>query len=353
LLAAIDLGKAWSGLFDSVGSPQLWAGFLIGVVILLAIDLGVLHKDSHRVTVKEAAIWSVVWVALSLAFNAFVWVQFGRERGLEFLSAYLIEKSLSVDNIFVFIIIFRYMKVKREYLHRVLFMGIFGALVLRALFILVGLSLIQMFTWSLYVFGGFLFYTGIKLLLVGDDDPDEEQGDSWVKRKAEQVFRVTKDFEGPIFFLRRDGKLMVTTLFVTLLMVETADVVFALDSIPAIFGISRDPFIVFTSNVCAVMGLRAMFFLLEDVIDRFHYLQIGLGFVLAFIGFKMLVAEGLGNAGLYWAGVPKMAILEPIHVPIGLSLGLVGSVLLISVLASLLISPPAPDADDAPSGDGD
>ena len=240
MLAAIDLGQAWAGLFDSVGSPQLWAGFLVGIVFLLALDLGVFNRNAHRVTVKEAAIWSVIWVTLSLIFNAYIWHEFGRERGLEFLSAYLIEKSLSVDNIFVFIIIFRYMKVKREHLHRVLFMGIFGALVLRAVFILIGLSLIQMFTWSLYVFGAFLFYTGIKLLFVGEEDPGEEQGDSWVKRKAEKVFRVTKDFEGPIFFVKRDGKLMVTTLFITLLMVETADVVFALDSIPAIFGISRE-----------------------------------------------------------------------------------------------------------------
>jgi tellurite resistance protein TerC len=351
LLAAIDLGKAWTGLFDSVGSPALWAGFLVGVVILLALDLGLLNRDAKRVTVKEAAVWSVIWVSLSLCFNAFIWSQFGRERGLEFLSAYLIEKSLSVDNIFVFIIIFRYMKVKREHLHRVLFAGIFGALVLRALFILVGLSLIQMFTWSLYVFGAFLFYTGLKLLFIGDEDPDEEHGDSWVKRKAEKWFRVTKEFDGPVFFVRQGGKTFVTTLFVTLLMVETADVIFALDSIPAIFGISRDPFIVFTSNVCAVLGLRAMFFLLEDVIDRFHYLQVGLGLVLAFIGFKMLVAEGLGNAGLYWAGVPKMAVLEPIHVPIGWSLGFVGGVLLISVLASLLISPPAPAPSAGADGD--
>lgn len=336
-------------MFESVGSPGLWAAFLAGVVVMLAMDLGVFNRQAHHVSVKEAAVWSVVWVTLSLTFNGFVAYRFGSEAGLEFLSAYLIEKSLSVDNIFVFILIFRYMKIDRDHLHRVLFMGIFGALVLRAVFILVGLSLIQMFTWSLYLFGGFLLYTGLKLLFVGDDDPDEEQGDSWIKRKAEKWLRVTREFEGPVFFVRRDGKLWATTLFVTLLMVETADVVFALDSIPAIFGISRDPFIVFTSNVCAILGLRAMFFLLENIIDRFHYLQVGLGFVLAFIGFKMLVAEGLGNAGLYWLGVPKHDLLEPIHVPIGLSLGIVGAVLILSMFASLVLPPPK----SGDGGDGD
>lgn len=330
--------------FQTVGSPLLWGAFLIGVLIILALDLGVFHKDTHRVTVREALIWSVIWVGLSLLFNAFVWWKFGRDPALEWFSAYVVEKSLSVDNIFVFIIIFRYMKIQREHLHRVLFAGILGALILRALFILVGLGLIEMFTWSLYLFGGFLIYTGIKLLFAGDDDPDEEAGDSWVKRKAEQWLRVTREFEGPKFFSKgADGRWYVTTLFVCLLMVETADVIFALDSIPAIFGISRDPFIVFTSNVCAVLGLRAMFFLLENVIDRFHYLPYGLGIVLAFIGVKMVLAEGLGGMGLYWAGVPEASWLDPYHVPTPLSLGVVGTVLLLSVLASLLLPPRSAD----------
>jgi tellurite resistance protein TerC len=312
---------------------------------MLALDLGVFHRESHRVTTREALLWSVVWVGLSLSFNAFVWWRFGSEAGLEWLSAYVIEKSLSVDNIFVFIVIFRYMKVPRDHLHRVLFAGILGALILRAAFILVGLGLIELFTWSLYLFGGFLIFTGLKLLIAGDDDPDEEAGDSWVKRNAEKYLRVTRDFEGPAFFAKNDGKWFVTTLFVCLLMVETADVIFALDSIPAIFGISRDPFIVFTSNVCAILGLRAMFFLLENVIDRFHYLPYGLGIVLAFVGVKMVLAEGIGGLGLYWLGVPHSVWLDPYEVPIGWSLGLVGTVLVLSVLASLLLPPPAPDED--------
>jgi tellurite resistance protein TerC len=336
--------------FESVGSPLLWGAFLVGVLVMLALDLGVFHKDTHRVTTREALIWSVVWVGLSLGFGAYVYFALGHTAGLEWLSAYVIEKSLSVDNIFVFIVIFRYMKVPRDHLHRVLFAGILGALVLRAVFILVGLSLIEMFTWSLYLFGGFLIYTGLKLLVAGDDPPDDEAGDSWVKRKAEQWLRVTREFEGPKFFVKHGDKWFVTTLFVCLLMIETADVIFALDSIPAIFGISRDPFIVFTSNVCAILGLRAMFFLLENVIDRFHYLPYGLGLVLAFVGVKMVLAEGIGGMGLYALGVEQAAWLDPYHVPIGLSLGLVGAVLILSVLASLLLPAPAsgeskPDAE--------
>ena len=327
--------------FASVGSPWLWAAFLVGVLFLLALDLGVFHRESHRVTTREALIWSIVWVSLSLLFNAFVWWRFGSEPALEWLSAYVIEKSLSVDNIFVFIVIFRYMKVPRDHLHRVLFAGILGALILRAVFILVGLGLIEMFTWSLYLFGAFLIYTGIKLLVAGEDEADDSAGDSWVKRKAEQWLRVTREFEGPKFFVKIDDRWFVTTLFVTLLMVETADVIFALDSIPAIFGISRDPFIVFTSNVCAVLGLRAMFFLLENVIDRFQYLPYGLGLVLSFVGVKMVLAEGLGGLGLYALGVEPRPWLEPYHVPIGLSLALVGGVLVLSILASLLLPPPA------------
>jgi tellurite resistance protein TerC len=325
--------------FESVGSPTLWGAFLVGVLFMLALDLGVFHKDTHRVTSREALAWSVVWVCLSLSFCGYVWWEFGSEPGLEWLSAYVVEKSLSVDNIFVFIVIFRYMKVPRDHLHRVLFAGILGALLLRAFFILFGLALIEMFTWSLYLFGGFLIFTGIKLLTGGDDDKDDA-GESWVKRKAEQWLRVTREFEGPKFFVKLGDKWFVTTLFVCLLMIETADVIFALDSIPAIFGISRDPFIVFTSNVCAVLGLRAMFFLLENVIDRFQYLPYGLGLVLAFIGVKMVLAEGIGGMGLYALGVAQQPWMDPYHVPIGLSLGIVGAVLTISILASLLAPPP-------------
>ncbi|TPV94358.1 MAG: TerC/Alx family metal homeostasis membrane protein [Myxococcales bacterium FL481] len=323
----------------SVGTPGLWFGFLAAVLLLLIIDVGVLHRQAHRVRFREALGWSVFWVALSLSFNGYLAARFGSEVALEFLAAYLIEKSLSVDNIFVFVVVLRYMKIRPEHAHRVLFAGIVGALVLRGIFIFVGLSLIEMFRWSLYVFGGFLLYTGLRLLWSGEAEAQEGSDGSFVRRQAERWLRVTNEYDEPIFFLRRDGRLWVTTLFVTLLMIETADVIFALDSIPAIFGISSDPFIIFTSNVCAVLGLRAMFFLLEQIIDRFRYLSYGLGLVLAFVGAKMILAEGLGGLGLHALGLGPAAWLDPIHVPIGWSLALVGSVLTLSILASLLRPP--------------
>ncbi len=319
-------------MFHSVGSPLTWGLFIAGILVLLALDLGIFHRSVHRVSMREALGWSIVWVALSLAFNGYVWHAFGEDRALEFLSAYLIEKALSVDNIFVFIVLFRYMKVPAEYLHRILFAGIMGALVLRGVFIVAGLALIELFAWTIYAFGAFLLYTGVRLLFVSEDggegDDAKPAEDNWVKKKVEQWLRVTRDFEGPRFFVRRDGKLFVTTLFVTLLMVETADVMFALDSIPAIFGISTDPFIVFTSNVCAVMGLRAMFFLLENVIDRFYYLKYGLGLVLSFVGVKMLLAHGFGQ----W--------LAPIHIPTLWSLAVVATLIVGSGALSLVLPPP-------------
>jgi len=319
-------------LFESVGSPLTWGLFLAGILVLLAIDLGVFHRSAHRVSLREAAVWSCIWVTLSLCFNGYVWATYGDAAGLQFLSAYLIEKALSVDNIFVFIVLFRYMKIPPEHLHRVLFAGILGALILRAVFIVAGLALIELFSWTIYLFGGFLLYTGIRLLFVDEGAGEDEAGavaeDNWVKKKVEKWFRVTRDYEGPRFFVRRQGKLFITTLFVTLLMVETADVMFALDSIPAIFGISTDPFIVFTSNVCAVMGLRAMFFLLENIIDRFYYLKYGLGLVLSFVGVKMLLGEGLEP----W--------IPAYHIPIAWSLGGVAFLLVGSVAISLLLPPP-------------
>lgn len=317
-------------MFESVGSPLTWGAFLVGILVLLAIDLGLFNRKPHRVSMREALMWSCIWVALSLVFNGWVWHAYGSEKALEFLSAYLIEKALSVDNIFVFIVLFRYMRVQQEYMHRILFAGILGALILRGIFIVAGLALIQMFTFSLYLFGGFLVFTGLRLLFVREGGDEEQGQDNWVKRWAERYFRVTKDFQGPKFFVSRDGKRYVTTLFVTLLMVETADVVFALDSIPAIFGISTDPFIVFTSNVCAVMGLRAMFFLLENVIDRFWLLKYGLGLVLSFVGVKMLL------------GVGYPPHLEPFHIPVGISLATVSALIGGAITLSLVFPPSAP-----------
>lgn len=310
----------------SVGSPLLWGAFLAGVIVLLALDLGVFHREQKSVGTMEALAWSIVWVALSMAFNAFIYYQFGSERALEFLSAYVIEKSLSVDNLFVFIVIFRYMDVRPQVMHRVLFAGIVGALVLRGLFIVVGISLIEMFSWTLYIFGGFLLFTGIRLLFADEDEVDPSGNIAY--RVARKFLPLTRRYHGSKFLVRRKGKLHLTPLFIVLLMVETSDVVFALDSIPAVFGISRDPFIVFTSNVCAVLGLRSMFFLLQNVLDKFAYLKYGLGLVLAYIGAKMILAEGL------------FTLLDPIHIPIGISLGIVAGLIAGSMVMSLLL--PAP-----------
>lgn len=317
----------------SVGSPVTWGIFLAGFFVLLALDLGVFNRKPHRVSMTEALRWTCLWVSLSLAFNGFVWWHFGEQKALEFLSAYLIEEALSVDNIFVFVVLFRYMKVPAEYLHRVLFAGILGALILRGVFIFAGLAIIERFRWSLYLFGGFLLLTGLRLLFTsegGGEDEGHAPKDNWIKRKAEQWLRVTKDFEGPRFFVVRDGRRYVTTLFVTLLMVETADVVFALDSIPAIFGITTDPFIVFTSNMCAIMGLRSMFFLLENVIDRFWLLKYGLGLVLSFVGVKMMLGMGFGE------------YLHAVHIPVEISLGVVASLIAGSILLSLVFPPKHP-----------
>lgn len=308
-------------MFHSVGSPLTWGAFLVGVLVLLALDLGIFNRKVHRVSMREALMWSLIWVLLSLTFNGYIYAAHGEEKALEFLVAYVIEKALSVDNIFVFIVLFRYMKVPQEFMHRILFAGILGALILRGVFIVAGLALIELFTWTLYLFGAFLLFTGLRLLFVREGGEGEGGKDNWVKRKAEQWFRVTKDFTGPRFFVVRDGKRYVTTLFVTLLMVETADVVFALDSIPAIFGISTDPYIVFTSNVCAVMGLRAMFFLLENVIDRFWLLKYGLGLVLSFVGVKMLLGVGY-EPYLHPFHIPAFASLATVSVLIGGSIAL-------------------------------
>ena len=315
-------------MLQSVGSPLLWASFVLGVLVLVALDLGLFNRTPHRVTVREAGIWSLVWVLLSLAFDGFVWARFGPEPALEFLSAYLVEKSLSVDNLFVFLVIFRYMDVRPALMHRVLFAGIVGALVLRGVFIVAGIELIEHFDWTLYVFGGFLLLTGVKLLLPGEEQFDPSENLAY--RIARRVMRITRTYHGTRFFVREGGRLHATPLFLVLLMVETSDVVFALDSIPAVFGISLDPFIVFTSNVCAVMGLRAMFFLLQHVLDRFAYLKYGLGLVLAFIGGKMLVEKGIFD------------LVPPTHVPIAVSLSVVAGLLVLSILVSLVFPPEGP-----------
>ena len=305
-------------MFHTVGSPLSWGLFLLGFFIILALDLGVFNRKPHRVTMGEALRWSIVWVSLSLAFNGYVYAAFGQEKALEFMSAYFIEEALSVDNIFVFVVLFRYMKVPAEYLHRVLFAGILGALILRGIFIFAGLAIIERLHSSLYVFGAFLLITGIKMWWFADEKPDLAQNPAirWIRRHM----NVTDNLHGERFFvLRNQGSRMVryaTPLLLVLILVELSDLIFAVDSIPAIFAITTDPFIVLTSNVFAILGLRAMYFLLADMADRFTLLKYGLAIVLMFIGVKMLLID-----------------LYPI--PVLLSLGVVAAIIGTSIVLSL------------------
>ena len=296
----------------------LWVVFNVFVLGMLALDLAVFHRKAHAVSLREALIWSCVWVSLALLFGLGIYLLRGGEKALEFITGYLIEWSLSVDNLFVFLVIFSYFAVPAIYQHRVLFWGILGALVLRALFIATGTALLSKFHWMIYVFGVFLIFTGIKLLFAGDEKIEPEKNPA--VRLVRRFMKITPSFEGQRFFVRKDGMLWATPLFLVLVVVETTDVIFAVDSIPAIFAITLDPFIVYTSNVFAILGLRALFFLLAGVMGMFRYLKVGLSFVLCFVGVKM-------------------TIVDFYKIPIGISLGVVGTILLLSIVASLFVRP--------------
>ena len=274
---------------ESVGTPALWAGFTLFVVGLLALDLGVFHRRAHVVSYKEAVGWSLFWVGLALAFNLLVYRWFGSERALEFLTGYLIEKALSVDNIFVFLIIFSYFAVPAALQHRVLFWGILGALVMRAVFIVAGAALLQQLHWIIYVFGGFLVVTGIRLLKDPGGQVHPERNP--VYRLFRRFVPTVEDYRGPRFLVVEQGRRYATPLLVVVVVVEATDVVFAVDSIPAIFAITSDPFIVYTSNIFAILGLRALYFVLAGAMTQFHLLKVALGLVLCFVGTKMLLAD--------------------------------------------------------------
>ena len=270
-----------------------WIAFNVFVLAMLAVDLFVFHKEAHEVRVREAATWSVVWIALAVLFGAGVYRFMGRDAGLEYFTGYLIEKALSVDNIFIFVLIFGFFRVPARYQHRVLFWGILGALVMRGAMIAAGAYLIQQFHWIIYVFGAFLVFTGIRMATHSEDERD--LASSLPIRIVRRLMPVTSDYHGQRFFVReqagRASRLVATPLFVVLVLVETTDLIFAVDSIPAIFAITQNPFIVYSSNVFAILGLRALYFLLADVIQRFHYLKLGLSAVLVFVGAKMLAAD--------------------------------------------------------------
>ena len=294
-----------------------WIAFNLFILFLLALDLGVFHRKSHAVSTKEAALWTVAWISIALLFNAGVYYFAGHDAGLQFLTGYLLEKSLSVDNIFVFVLLFNLFAVPPLYQHRLLFWGVLGALIMRGALIGVGAYLISQFHWILYLFGLFLVFTGIKLFFQKEDVTIEPEKNLLV-RVLRRFIPVTSGYRGDKFFVREAGKLAATPLFVVLLIVETTDLLFAFDSIPAIFAITQDPFIVYTSNVFAILGLRSLYFLLASVMDKFRFLKLGLSGILVFIGVKML-------------------LMDIYHIPIGLSLAVIAAVLTISVLASLLI----------------
>jgi tellurite resistance protein TerC len=272
-------------MIETVGTPWLWGGFVALVLVLLALDLGVFHRKDRAITAREALAWTGVWIGLALLFNLFIWWRFGGGAAVDFLTGYLIEKSLSVDNLFVFVIVFATFAISPAHQHRVLFWGILTALVLRAGMIVGGTALLQRFDWLIYVFGAFLVVTGIKLFAHQDAEHHPER--SWAFRTLRRVIPSTSRTEGHAFFLREGGRWVATPLFLALVLIELSDVVFAVDSIPAIFGVTLDPFIVFTSNIFAILGLRSLYFAMASLLGRFQYLHVGLAAVLVFIGVKM------------------------------------------------------------------
>jgi TerC family integral membrane protein len=306
---------------QSIGTPTLWIGFSVLVLVMLALDLGVFHRKAHEVSTREAIVWSIVWVALAGVFGAAIWAWSGQDRALEFYTGYVVEKALSVDNLFVFLAVFAAFKVPAAYQHRVLFWGILGALVTRALFIGAGAALLARFHFVMYVFGIFLLITAVKLLV--------HRGDADVKPEKNILLRIFRrlvpsvgEFHGPKFMVKQDGKRRATPLLAVLVTIEGTDVVFAVDSIPAIFAVTTDPFIVYTSNIFAILGLRSLYFALANMLERFHYLGVGLALVLGFVGVKMLLAD-----------------VYPI--PILASLGVISAVLAVSVVASMMRPLPA------------
>lgn len=317
------------GTHPSVGTPLFYSVFFVAVLIMIAIDMLSLRKNgAHKVSVKEALIWSCIWVAVSCGFAGWLYIELAgnpayghvvaKEKVLEFFTGYVLEKSLAVDNIFVFLMIFSYFKVPPQYQHRVLLYGVLGAIALRAVMIFIGAALVQQFEWILYLFGAFLLFTGIRMMKP-EGEEEENLADNKLLNLFKKIIPTTANLDGEKFFTVENGRRIATPLFLVLIMVELSDVIFAVDSIPAIFAVTTDPFIVLTSNIFAILGLRAMYFLLADIADRFIFLKYGLAFVLSFIGVKMLI--------LHW-----------VHIPIAISLSVVFGALGASILTSLIYS---------------
>ena len=300
---------------EQIGTPLQWGVFFTLVAIMLALDLGVFHRKERRITLRESVFWSVFWTVLALVFNYWIYYKYGSQAGIEFLTGYVIERSLSFDNIFVFIVIFNYFAVPAQYQHRVLFWGILGALVSRGVFIAMGAALIERFEWMILVFGAFLVYTGIKILVQKETEVHPEKNP--VVKLFQRFVPLTPRYHGKSFFVMENGRRVATPLMLVLVVIEATDIVFAVDSIPAIFAITRNQFIIFTSNIFAILGLRALYFLLAGLMHKFRYLGFGLGLVLAFIGANMLTHN--------W-----------VHIPTSWSLGIVLGILTVAIVASLL-----------------
>ena len=293
-----------------ITSGYLWIGFNLFVLIMLALDLGVFHRKSQEITVRNALTWTGIWIALAMVFNLFIFHWFGRDKAIDFFTGYVIEKSLSVDNIFVIMMIFSYFHVPKAYQHKVLFWGILGALVMRVIFIFAGIELIHKFHWLMYIFGAFLIVTGIRMLTSGDTKLEPEKNP--IVKLVRKIFPVTNTFQGDNFFTRIDGKLWATPLFVVVMLIEGTDLIFAVDSIPAILAISDDPFIVYTSNVFAILGLRSLYFALAGVESLFKYLKYGLSAILVFVGTKMAIVD--------WVKIPAEESLIVIIFILGISM---------------------------------
>lgn len=296
-------------------SVILWTAFNVFVLGMLALDLGVFHRKSEEITIKNALAWTGVWITLAMAFNLFIYQYFSKQESIEFFTGYIIEKSLSVDNIFVIIMIFSYFHVPNAYQHKVLFWGILGALVMRVIFIFAGIELIHRFHWLIYIFGGFLIVTALRMVFAAEEKLRPEKNP--VVKLVRRIFRVTPSFEGDNFFVRKNGKLWATPLFVVVILIETTDLIFAVDSIPAILAITDDPFIVYTSNVFAILGLRSLYFALSGIEKYFHYLKYGLAAILIFVGIKMCISD------FY-------------KIPVDVSLIVIVSALVLAIIASLL-----------------
>jgi tellurite resistance protein TerC len=298
------------------GHWLFWAGFNVFVLIMLALDLGVFHRHIHKVPVREAVIWTFVWITLAMGFMGIIYLNMGKTKALEFLTGYVIEYSLSVDNIFVFILIFSFFQVNEKYQHKILFWGILGALIMRGIFIFTGVALINRFHWIIYIFGGFLIITGIRMLFKSDEkvEPDKNP----VVRFFRKFLPVSSETHEDKFFIKIDKRTLATPLFLVLLIIESSDVIFAVDSIPAILAITRDTFIVYTSNIFAILGLRSLYFAISGIMDYFRFLKVGLAFILSFVGLKMCVS------GFF-------------EIPIVTSLLVILAILIISIVASVLI----------------